>query len=102
MSGKSTIEMNKHLSDKIELPKVKKQSSVVVGISKYIEESKFSLPQNRKIVEDSEYDSEDANAQEEVKQLNDPHDNSSDSSSHSFSDSGSESMHSQLSSLMAV
>ena len=64
--------MDQHFSDKIEPPKVKKQSSVVVGISKYIEESKFTLPQNRKIDDDSDYDSEDAKAQDEGKQLNNP------------------------------
>ena len=60
--------MDKHFSDKIEPPKRNNQSSVVVGKSNSIEESKFNLPQNLEIDEGSDYDSEDANPQEELKQ----------------------------------
>ena len=68
MSGKRTIEMDQHFSDKIEPRKRKNQSSVVVGKSNPVEESKFTIPHNRDIDEDSDYDSEDAKAQDEEKQ----------------------------------
>ena len=76
--------MDKHFSDKIEPPKRNNQSSVVVGKSNSIEESKFTLPQNLEIDEGSDYDSEDAKAQDEPPAISDS----------SYSDSGSESMHS--------
>ena len=60
--------MDQHFSDKIEPPKRRNQSSVVVSKSNPVEESKFTIPRNREIDEDSDYDSEDAKAQDEEKQ----------------------------------
>lgn len=90
--------MDQLFSDNIEPPKRKNYSSVVVGKSNPVEESKFTIPQNLEIDEDSDYDSEDAKAQDEEKQLNNP----PAISDSSYSDSGSESMHSQLSAILAV